>query len=108
MTHQYKRWYDYDPTMLEVINLLKNYQTELKSQAESFLKKLEEQVSREAIERFYDMVKPFRGNRWYDYDPNISKIVELLRVIPQDIQKEAASNFITYLKDNGVLEESRS
>lgn len=106
MTHQYKRWYDYDPTMLEVINLLKNYQDELKSQAEAFLKKLEEQVSKEAIDRFYEMVKPFQGNRWYDKDPSISKIVELLRVIPQDVQKQAASNFILYLKENGVLQES--
>ena len=27
----YKRWYDHDPLLMEVINLLKNYQEELKS-----------------------------------------------------------------------------
>ena len=105
MTQQYKRWYDYDPTMLEVINLLKDYQTELRSQAEIFLTKIEEQISKEAVDRFYEMVKPINGNRWYDKDPVISKTVELLRVIPQDVQKQAANNFISYLKENGVLVE---
>ena len=35
----------------------------------------------------------------------ISKTVELLRVIPQDVQKQAAVNFVNYLKENGVLSE---
>ena len=30
----YKRWYDHDPLLMEVINLLKNYQEELKAQAD--------------------------------------------------------------------------
>ena len=38
MNSQYKRWYDHDPVLLQVIGLLKNYQDELKSQAEFFLK----------------------------------------------------------------------
>ena len=28
----YKRWYDHDPVLLEVITLLQNYQEELKAQ----------------------------------------------------------------------------
>ena len=108
MTHKYKRWYDYDPTLLEVIELLRNYQEELKSQAEIFLNKVEEQVSKEAMDKFYEMVKPFKGNRWYDNDPIISKTVELLRVIPQSIQKQAANNFIKYLKENGVFQETKN
>ncbi|HIQ88930.1 TPA: hypothetical protein IAA68_03770 [Candidatus Galligastranaerophilus faecipullorum] len=105
MTHKYKRWYDYDPLLIEVINLLKNYQTELRSQAEVFLQKVEEQVSKEALDRFYEMVKPFNGNRWYDKDPVISKTVELLRVVPQQIQKQAADSFIEALRANGVVVE---
>lgn len=105
MAHNYKRWYDYDPLLIEVINLLKNYQTELRSQAEIFLQKVEEQVSKEALDRFYEMVKPFNGNRWYDKDPVISKTVELLRVVPQQIQKSAADSFIEALRANGVVVE---
>ena len=103
MTQKYKRWYDYDPLLLEVINLLRNYQTELHSQAEVFLQKVEEQVSKEALDRFYEMVRPINGKRWYDKDPVISKTVELLRVVPQQIQKQAANTFIEALRENGVI-----
>ena len=48
MNHSYKRWYDHDPVLLEVINLLQNYQNELKSQAEIFLQEIEKKVSKEA------------------------------------------------------------
>ena len=47
MSHSYKRWYDHDPVLLEVINLLQNYQAELKAQ-----KKAEKRVKRRA-QRFH-------------------------------------------------------
>ena len=103
MAEQYKRWYDHDPVLLEVINLLRDYQTELKSQAELFLKKLEERVSKATIDNFYEKVKPVNGKRWYDKDPVISKTVELLRIVPPDMQKQAAKNFLKTLEDMGVV-----
>lgn len=106
MSENFKRWYDYDPVLLEVIDLLKNYQDELHSQAEIFLQKVEEQASKEAIDKFYEMVKPFNGKRWYDKDPVISKTVELLRVVPKEVQKMAAQNFIASLRESGVLVEN--
>ena len=99
---KYKRWYDHDPILLKVIDLLRNYQDELKAQAEIFLTKIEEKVSKETIDRFYEMVKPVNGQRWYDRDPVISKTVELLRVVPPEIQKSAAENFIQTLRDAGI------
>ena len=106
MSRTYKRWYDHDPLLMQVIELLRAYPNELKTQAEYFLKKVEEHVSKEALDRFYEMAKPkILGNRWYDSDPVLSKSVELLRVVPQDIQKMAANNFITALKDSGVTVE---
>ena len=75
---EFKRWYDHDPVLLEVVELLRNYQDELRAQAKVFLAKIEEKVSKETIDKFYDMVKPINGNRWYDKDPIISKTVELL------------------------------
>lgn len=98
----YKRWYDHDPVLLQVINMLRNYQTELHSQAEAFLLKIEERVSKETIEKFYEMVKPASGNRWYDRDPVISKTVELLRVVPPEVQKAAAEHFLKTLKELGI------
>jgi len=106
MSPVYKRWYDHDPKLLEVIELLKNYQDELLSQAENFLLKLEEKVSKEAIDNFYEMVKPVNGNRWYDKNPIISKTVEILRVVPPEVQKECAEKFIEALRNKGINYES--
>ncbi len=99
----FKRWYDHDPLLLKVINLLRDYQDDLREQAQIFLDSVEEKVSKEAIDRFYQMVKPINGgNRWYDNDPVISKTVELLRVVPQNVQNTVSKMFIETLKSNGV------
>ena len=102
----YKRWYDHDPKLLEVIELLKNYQDELREHAVVFLDKLEEKVSQEALDRFYDLVKPVNGARWYDKDPVISKTVEILRVVPPEVQYACAERFIGALKSMGIEYES--
>lgn len=102
MSQNYKRWYDHDPVLLQVINLLQKYQNELKSQAEFFLAKIEEKVSKETIEKFYQMVRPKNPSRWYDKDPVISRTVELLRVVPPSVQKEAAENFLRTLDEMGI------
>ena len=92
MSPTYKRWYDHDPLLLEVIELLRNYQTELRAQAEIFLQKIEEKVSKETIDKFYAMVKPVNANnRWYDKD-----------------QRICAQNFIKTLKDMGIEYESKN
>lgn len=103
MTQEFKRWYDHDPMLLKVINILRDYQTELKEQAKIFLESLEKKVSKEAIDKYYQLVKPINGgSRWYDKDPVISKTVELLRVVPQDVQQKIANDFIDALEKNGI------
>ena len=102
MSHGYKRWYDLDPVLSEVINLLQNYQTELRAQAEIFLAEIEKKVSKEAIDKFYELARPQVCNRWYDKDPVISKTVELLRVVPPDVQKATAQNFLNALGAMGI------
>ncbi len=103
MTQKYKRWYDHDPLLLDVINMLKDYKDELHEQAELFLKSIEKKVSKDVIEKFYQTVKPINGGkRWYDNDEVISKTVELLRIVPMDVQKRTAQNFIDTLKANGI------
>ncbi|MBO5948775.1 hypothetical protein J6Q66_08070 [bacterium] len=105
MSENYKRWYDHDPNLMQILELLRNYQEELKEQAVIFLEKLEEKVSKETIDKFYEMVKPINGKRWYDKDPIISKTVELLRIVPPDAQKAAADNFKKVLKEMGIDHE---
>lgn len=103
MAQEFKRWYDHDPLLLKVINILKDYQNELKEQAELFLSSIEKKVSKEAIDKFYELARPINGGtRWYDKDPVISKTVELLRVVPPSVQKQVAQSFIDALKSNGI------
>lgn len=101
----YKRWYDHDPLLMEVVELLKNFQDDLKEQAEVFLENIESHVGKEAIDSFYEKVKPTNGKRWYDKDPSLSKAVELLRIAPERVQRQAAQNFLAALKKKGVTPE---
>ena len=63
-------------------------------------------VSKEALDRFYDLVKPVNGSRWYDKDPIISKTVEILRVVPPEVQHACAERFISAIKEMGIEYES--
>ena len=81
----------------------------MRAQAEIFLQKIEEKVSKETIDKFYAMVKPVNANnRWYDKDPVISKTVEILRIVPPEAQRICAQNFIKTLKDMGIEYESKN
>ena len=106
---KYKRWYDHDPILLQVLNMLRDYQPELKAQAEIFLLKIEEKVSKETINKFYEMVKPANGNRWYDQDPVMLKSIELLRVAPPHVQRVAAKKLLSTLykdREEGASENN--
>ena len=103
---KYKRWYDYDPMLLEVIEMLRYYQDELREQAKIFLEKVEKQAGADTVNRFYETVRPKNGgNRWYDKDPVISKAVELLRVVPVNVQKSVSEHFIKSLEEIGITKE---
>jgi hypothetical protein len=103
---RHERWYDHDPALIEVLDLLKAFQSDVRVQAERFLQKIEESVGKEALEQFYEISRPTKfGNRWYDQDPVISRAVELLRVIPPDAQRKAALNFLDSMKKEGITPE---
>lgn len=102
-THIGKRWYDHDPVLLEVLDLLRSFKTDVRAQAEVFLQKIESQVGKEALEQFYQVSRPKQfGNRWYDEDPVVSRAVELLRVVPPDAQRRAAMRFLESMKKQGL------
>ena len=52
------------------------------------------------------MVNPVNGSRWYDKDPIISKTVEIIRVVPPEVQHACAERFIAAIKDLGIEYES--
>ena len=106
MTKKYKRWYDYDPLLLEVIEMLRYYQDELREQAKIFLEKVEKQAGKDTVNKFYETVRPKDGgHRWYDKDPVISKAIELLRVVPVNVQKEVSEHFLSSLEKMGITKE---
>jgi hypothetical protein len=104
MTH--KRWYDHDPMLVEVLEALRSFKEELRSQSQIFLDKITAEVGAEAVEKFYAKVLEDRGDRfgrrWYDEDPVVSKAVELLRVVPPEVQRKAAESFMSGLKAQGI------
>lgn len=103
MTDKTRRWYDHDPLLMEVLDLLKAYPQDVRAQAEVFIAKIEEQIGKESIEKFYEAAKPQKtGNRWYDHDPVVSRAVELLRVVPPEAQRQAAARFLESMKKHGI------
>lgn len=100
---KYKRWYDHDPLLLEVIDMLRFFKDELRLQARVFLEKIEAQVEPELIDKFYQTVKAYpEGSRWYDKDPLLSKTIELLRVVPPEAQRKAAAGFLDAMEEIGI------
>lgn len=101
-----KRWYDHDPLLVEVLETLRSFKDELHTQSEIFLGRISEEVGQDAVDTFYAKVRSDLGNkfgnRWYDADPVVSKAVELLRVLPPDVQRKAAESFLQGMKDQGV------
>ena len=98
------RWYDHDPVLMEVLDLLRSFQSDVRLQAQVFLEKIEAQVGKDALEEFYRIPRPKAfGNRWYDHDPTISKAVELLRVVPPEAQRQAAMRFLEAMRRQGIL-----
>lgn len=101
-----RRWYDQDPLLAEVLELLRSYPADLKAQAEGFLAKIEEQIGKEALDKFYELSKPPKtGGRWYDNDPVVFKAIELLRVVPPAVQRQAAERFLESMKKQGLTPE---
>ena len=92
--------------MLEVIEMLRYYQDELREQAKVFLEKVEKQAGKDTVDKFYETVRPKDGgHRWYDKDPVISKAIELLRVVPVNVQKEVSEHFLSSLERMGITKE---
>jgi hypothetical protein len=103
-----RRWYDHDPVLIEVLDLLKSFQADVRVQAQAFTEKIEAAVGPDVLEKFYEASanRP-KGNRWYDEDPVVHKAVELLRVVPPDAQRQAAMKFLEAMKKPGTSASSQ-
>lgn len=99
---EFRRWYDKDPILKEALELLQLQTEDTKSNAASFILKLQEQVAQDVIESMYEMVTQYsgKGTRWYDNDPVMIKAMELLRLAPPATQRTAALKLLTALENN--------
>ena len=99
-----RRWYDHDPVLLEVLDLLRDFPDDVRFQAQAFIRKIEAAVGPDTLQGYYDALpkKGIRGNRWYDRDPIVFRAVELLRLVPPDNQREAATKFLEAMKRRGT------
>ena len=108
-----RRWYDTDPILLEVINLMALAKEEAKTYATKLINGVEAQVAPEVlakvVARLEDPNRP--QNRWYDKEPVLAKAMELLQLMPPEAQRVAALQFIDALKAKqspvayGILKE---
>jgi hypothetical protein len=106
MPELHRRWYDHDPLLLEVLEMLRAYPEELQAQAQFFLKKLKETIGTETFEPVVEALAEQHAERqaggksarWYDLDVTVYQAVELLRLSPPDTQRQAARKFLDALK----------
>ena len=96
---EYRRWYDNDPVLKEALELLSMATPSKKDEASKFLLNLQSEVAKDVIESLYEQIKDYqeKGNRWYDNDPIMLKSIELLRVAPPNVQRQAAKKLLTTL-----------
>jgi hypothetical protein len=106
MSELHRRWYDHDPLLIEVLEMLRSYPEELHAQARFFLNKLEEAIGTETFEPVIEALaeqhseREVQGKtaRWYDEDVTVYQAVELLRLSTPEIQRQAARKFLDALK----------
>lgn len=100
----FKRWYDHDPVLLQLMRVLYHFEMEVTPYVKLFLAQVEEQVGTETLNRFYQDIERNtpKGRRWYDDDPVMFRLVELFRVIPQDVQRRTAETFLDIMKAYGI------
>jgi hypothetical protein len=97
-----KRWYDHDPALLELLQLLELFKYDIAQQSVGFLKQVEALVSPEALKQAYQAIEPYmiQRRRWYDDDMNLAKALELLKLLPPAQQRQVALSFIMTLKNH--------
>lgn len=103
---EFRRWYDNDPVLKEALELLSISAEDVKDESATFLMNLQDQVAKDVIERLYEQIQDYQlnGNRWYDKDPVMLKAIELLRVAPANVQRQAARKLLKALSKDAPEE----
>lgn len=93
-----KRWYDIDPAVSLAVSLMRNAniitQYKCADYIVNFSKDNGIDLSNNIITDAYNYIL----RRWYDTDQKIAEAFEYLKLLPADLQKEAALNIIELLQ----------
>ena len=101
----FQRWYDADPLLLEVLNLMALAPQAAVTYAQRLIDGVEAKVENGLLQELYAKIEApdYPKNRWYDSEPALRKALELLRLMPPEAQRVAAHQFIDALEaDQGV------
>jgi hypothetical protein len=65
------------------------------------LSDIKEDIGEETANEYYESIKPMiKGNRWYDKNPTVSQIVELIKLLPPEAQAEILSKISSMVINN--------
>lgn len=97
-----RRWYDHDPVLTELMDLLHAFQADVEPHAQAFLVEVQRELNPYVIEQA-ETTRFREGKRWYDQNPTLAVTVEVLRQLPPQQQRALALNFIERLRQQPAL-----
>ncbi len=95
----YKRWYDVDPTVSLAVSLMRNANIMTQYKCADIIVKKSKDNGVNLSENILTDAFTYVLRRWYDTDQKIAESFEYLKLLPLDLQKEAALDIINFLQE---------
>lgn len=95
----YKRWYDVDPTVSLAVSLMRNANIMTQYKCADIIVKKSKDNGLDLSENILTDAFTYVLRRWYDTDQKIAESFEYLKLLPLDLQKEAALEIISFLQE---------
>ena len=98
----YKRWYDIDPTVSLAVSLMRNANIMTQYKCADLIVKKSKDNGIDLSENILTDAFNYVLRRWYDTDQKIAEAFEYLKLMPAEVQKEAALDIINLLQEEEV------
>ncbi|MEM0951916.1 MAG: hypothetical protein AAGI66_07215 [Cyanobacteria bacterium P01_H01_bin.74] len=112
VTAAQNRWYDHDPLLVELFEMLRAYPDALSGQATVFLDKIRLEVGEDHLNQLFEGQAPLShsttdtgGKRWYDGNKDLSQAIALLKLLPPEAQNRLAEQFILAMQRQGLTQK---
>ena len=93
-----KRWYDIDPTVSLAVSLMRNSSLIRQYSCADIIIKKSKDNGIDLSDNILTDAFNYILRRWYDSDQKIAEAFEYLKLLPEELQKEAALEIIEYLQ----------